>query len=561
MIENKHRHMTVEMPDIKGLAWVIKLIRFVWLPIVLSVFGRWSSSALWVLMSSLIAFAMIQIGESDQSGVVLPEHIMNWLSQHDSSVLLCFWLIITTIVIINLIEAFVSWTFTWIHLVINRKVTPQVIETSITSNPDYKLDASTAVQRWLLKINIVYFLDEAIAATIGNIGSIVIAIYATYQANIAAGHISIICLAVWIVLAVPLTVKALRASKNAAQSHEIVGRTIRNSVALRMDLSRPSLLNFWLKKSTPSIQQLQQSIARQGVWNVILLSTLSTIASAIPYVAVIAAITTGNLAVSIAILLYLIRLSGPLGGLSKVLLWNHHNIISVQRIFNMLVKQNQPLNKETKQYAEIRSLKLHRWVVPVSDNNSITFPDIFASNEFILCIVGPSGSGKSTLLKSLAGLQEIKTGELQINDQVIDIKSSIWRETCGLLPQEPELIPDTIRDNLMDFADWSSTELIKKATDRIINSIESAEKCFVDIDNKGVSVGQRRCIALLRCLGSSSSVVLLDEPIAGIDDSLVCVLKDVIEDTRRQGRIVILTAHEHDYKRLQLEKGKIIKIK
>ena len=561
MIENKHRHMTVEMPDIKGLTWVIKLVRFVWLPIVLSVFGRWSSSALWVLMSSLIAFAMIQIGESDQSGVVLPEHIMNWLSQHDSSVLLCFWLIITTIVIINLIEAFVSWTFTWIHLVINRKVTPQVIETSITSNPDYKLDASTAVQRWLLKINIVYFLDEAIAATIGNIGSIVIAIYATYQANIAAGHISIVCLAVWILLAVPLTVKALRASKNAAQSHEIVGRTIRNSVALRMDLSRPSLLNFWLKKSTPSIQQLQQSIARQGVWNVILLSTLSTIASAIPYVAVIAAITTGNLAVSIAILLYLIRLSGPLGGLSKVLLWNHHNIISVQRIFNMLVKQNQPLNKETKQYAEIRSLKLHRWVVPVSDNNSITFPDIVASNEFILCIVGPSGSGKSTLLKSLAGLQEIKTGELQINDQVIDIKSSIWRETCGLLPQEPELIPDTIRDNLMDFADWSSTELIKKATDRIINSIESAEKCFVDIDNKGVSVGQRRCIALLRCLGSSSSVVLLDEPIAGIDDSLVCVLKDVIEDTRRQGRIVILTAHEHDYKRLQLEKGKIIKIK
>jgi len=75
-----------------------------------------------------------------------------------------------------------------------------------------------------------------------------------------------------------------------------------------------------------------------------------------------------------------------------------------------------------------------------------------------------------------------------------------------------------------------------------------------------VSVGQRRSIALLRCLGCSSGVVLLDEPIAGIDDSLVSVLRDVIEETRRQGRIIILTAHEHDFKRLHLEKGEIVRI-
>jgi len=110
----------------------------------------------------------------------------------------------------------------------------------------------------------------------------------------------------------------------------------------------------------------------------------------------------------------------------------------------------------------------------------------------------------------------------------------------------------------MEFADWQSSDSIKAALDRIFNAVEGDESHFVDIDNKGVSVGQRRSIALLRCLGSSAKVLLLDEPVAGIDDSLVAILKDVIEDVQRKGRIIIMTAHEHDYERLGLKKSKMI---
>jgi len=155
-------------------------------------------------------------------------------------------------------------------------------------------------------------------------------------------------------------------------------------------------------------------------------------------------------------------------------------------------------------------------------------------------------------------MQEIAAGDLLLDGKNIDIKSASWRETCSMLPQEPELVPGTIRDNLTDFADWSSNEFIMKAIDKILNAVEGGEDCIVDVDNKGVSVGQRRSIALLRCLGSSSKVVLLDEPIAGMDESLVSVLRDVIEGARRQGRIVILTAHEHDFERLKIEKSKMV---
>lgn len=555
-----NQYMTVEMPDLNGLTWVIKLVRFVWLPIALAVVSRWIVSMLWVFAASLLAFAMMQMGESKHGGIALPESIIGWLSQHESSVLVCFWLTIATIIVIGIIETFLSWVYTWIHLIINKKITPRVIEASITSATDSKLDASTAVQRWLLKTDLAHFIEDFFAAPLGSIGSIVIAVFATYQANIVAGHISIICLFIWVLVAIPLTIRALMASKRAAQSHEIVGRTIRSGIALRFDLSRPSLSNFWLKKYSPSVQQLQQAIAKQGLWNVILLGSLSIIASVTPYIAVVATVSAGNIASSMAILLYLIQISGPLSALSRLLLWNQQSIISVQRLYNMIVKQLHPIDKEAKQFDSVSTLEIQNWVAKVTDDTTIAFPDNVASNESILCIVGPSGSGKSTFLKSLASLMDIETGELRLDGKIVDTNGADWRETCGFLPQEPELIPGTIKDNLMDFSDWCTNKFIMNALDRVLYAIEGADDCVVGIDNKGVSVGQRRCIALLRCLGCSSKIIMLDEPIAGIDDSLVDVLRDAIEYAQQQGRILILTAHEHDFERLQLEKTKLVKI-
>jgi ABC-type bacteriocin/lantibiotic exporter with double-glycine peptidase domain len=554
------QYMTVEMPKKSGLIWVVKLVRFVWLPIVLSVLAQLLVSQLYVWSSSFIGIAAAEAGQSDSRGISLPAFIMDWLSKQDSTILWCFILLVITVVVQGVVNMFETWTQTWIHLSLNKRVTPQTIKVSLSGSFDNKLDASTAVQRWLLKSDIAYLLKDVISNPIGAIGSIIIAMTATYKANSIAGHIAIAGIAIWIFAAIPLFVQALRASKNSALAHEKMGRTIRNSVALKYDLSRPSLLNWWLKKTAPSVEQLQRVIAKQGLWRVIMEGSLSTIASIIPYVATIFVIASGNMALAIVIVLYLVRLSGPLGRLAGVLGWNQDSIVSAQRIADMLGKSFTASNGKIEQFEVRSNLELKNWVATVGDNDKIAYPDILATNESILCFSGPSGCGKSTLLKSIACMQKITTGELLLDGQKIDIESASWRETCSMLPQEPELIPRSIRDNLMDFADWSSNEFITKAIDKIINAVEGAEDCIVDVDNKGVSVGQRRCIALLRCLGCSSKVVLLDEPIAGMDDSLVSVLRDVIENARRQGRIIILAAHEHDFERLKLEKGKMLRL-
>lgn len=554
------QYLTVVMPEKKALKWILTLVRLAWIPMILAVAGRWAVSFLHILSLSLIAFATVQVGQSTHNGVPLPEVLEAWLSRSQSPVLLSLLVAMASAFVFSLLETFVSWTYTWIHLIINKKITPEVIEASITGKEGFNVDASTAIQRWLLKTDIVYILYESIAATLGNIGTIVIAVIATYEANRVAGDVSIMCLVVWVLVAFPLTLKALRASRRLAQTHEVVGRRIRDGIALTMDLSRPSLQGLWVRQSSPYIASLQRSIAIQGFWKALLPGSLHAIASITPYVAVIAAISTGSGVASFAVILYLTRITGPLASLADILPWFQQNLISVQRLFDVVVKHYQPIDEEIVQVSHPKTLELQHWTVRLDGNKRLTYPNITTSNQLILCIVGPSGSGKTTLLRSLAGVQKIESGELRLDGRIIDPKSSMWRETCGVLPQEPELIPGTIRDNLMGFADWSSTELLDRAVMSLLENIPPRDDCAVGVDNKGVSVGQRRSIALLRCLGGSAGVILLDEPVAGIDDSLVNVLRDVIVNAQQQGRIVILTAHEHDYERLRLEGAAIVRL-
>ena len=70
-------------------------------------------------------------------------------------------------------------------------------------------------------------------------------------------------------------------------------------------------------------------------------------------------------------------------------------------------------------------------------------------------------------------------------------------------------------DNLTDFPGWKETTTLAHAVTRVLASRTLGSEGQVASDEKGVSVGQRRAISLLRAIGSSTAVLLLDEPIAG----------------------------------------------
>ena len=297
------RHLAVELPSGAALRWIGALLRLTWLPFTIAIVGRWLATSLEVLGFSLLAFAVVELGGDRKDNLPIPQVVLDWVTQSTSPLVAALLLALVTVVIGRAIETLVEWSRPWIHLKVNRTLTPEVIEAAAEPTTRRLLDPPTAVQRWLLKIDLSFFIFESLAATIGHLGTIVIILAATFTANSTAGQVALGFLVLWLALAVPLMLKALRASQRAAYSHEIVGRIIRDSASLRAELNRPSLRAFWRTRNAPPLSDLQDTIKWQGVWNVTLFGVLGLIGRSMPIAAVLAASATGSLGSALAVFL------------------------------------------------------------------------------------------------------------------------------------------------------------------------------------------------------------------------------------------------------------------
>lgn len=560
MEARSRRQLSVELPGGPALRWIVTIVRLAWMPFLLAIGGRWLASGLDVLSSSLLAFSLVQLGGGGERGLPVPEALMGWIRASKSPLTAALLLALGITLLGRLVQTLVQWCLTWTHLTVNRKLTPEVVEASIEPATRRLLDPPTAVQRWLLKIDISEFICESVAQTIGDIGTILIILFATFKANVTAGQVALGGLVLWVGASAPLIVHALRASKRSAQAHETVGRIIRDGAALRAELGRPSLRTYWRQRHLKPMAELQMAIKWQGIWNAALFGFLGLISFSMPIVAVIASAATGSIGSALAVLLYLTRMSGPLDDLASALPWVQQNLISVQRLFQVVETDRDVVDRTPEPYSP-SEIHLRDWSVCLPDDSRIHYPDQAVRRGRMLTVVGPSGSGKSSLLASVAG-QLMATGSLLVDGSEVSPSDPRWRETCAFVPQEPELVPGRLMDNLRDFPGWRETPTLASAVTRVLASRTLGSEGQVAIDEKGVSVGQRRAISVLRAIGSSTAVLLLDEPVAGVDDALVGPIRDALLEANGQGRLILMTAHQHDLERLALgATGSVLRLK
>jgi ABC-type molybdate transport system ATPase subunit len=137
-------------------------------------------------------------------------------------------------------------------------------------------------------------------------------------------------------------------------------------------------------------------------------------------------------------------------------------------------------------------------------------------------IFGPSGAGKSTLLRIVAGLIQPDSGRIQLGgrtllDTVNRIYVPVGRRSIGLVTQQPALFPHlTVRDNVA----FGIRHLDRdRRRDRIIEMLRlfGAEP-LADQPANHLSGGERKRVALARALAPAPDFLLLDEPLAGLDD-------------------------------------------
>ena len=200
-------------------------------------------------------------------------------------------------------------------------------------------------------------------------------------------------------------------------------------------------------------------------------------------------------------------------------------------------------------------------------NNGLLLTDtnfVINANE-TTAITGSSGAGKSTLLDLLMGLITPVSGTILIDETPItgdNIKA--WRRNIGYVPQEPFLLNDTIKSNMLqgktDADDKEIIEALKMSSAyEFVEKMKDGINTIVSEKGQRLSGGERQRIALARALIRKPSVLILDEATNAIDAGNESKIFEALEPLHRKLTIIIISHRDSTVKRadriLKLENG------
>ena len=185
----------------------------------------------------------------------------------------------------------------------------------------------------------------------------------------------------------------------------------------------------------------------------------------------------------------------------------------------------------------------------VKYENRVVLEDVSFSIEEgdYLCIVGENGAGKSTLVKTILGLEGIKSGEIIFGD-------NLNKNEIGYLPQQtqaqkdfPASVYEVVLSGCLNSRGmnpfYSSKD--KKLANEMIKSlnIENIKKKSF----RELSGGQQQRVLLARALCATKKIIVLDEPITGLDPTVTREMYSLIKEINKKGITIIMVSHDINF--------------
>ncbi|MDD6195602.1 metal ABC transporter ATP-binding protein [[Clostridium] aminophilum] len=164
-----------------------------------------------------------------------------------------------------------------------------------------------------------------------------------------------------------------------------------------------------------------------------------------------------------------------------------------------------------------------------------------------LCIVGENGAGKSTLMKGLLRLKKPAGGSIEFGDGLL-------ANEIGYLPQQtvvqkdfPASVREVVQSGCLNHLGWNpfyTAAHKKEALEKmeLLGITDLADRCYRDL-----SGGQQQRVLLARALCATKRLLLLDEPVTGLDPAITVDLYHVISELhRKHGITIVMVSHDVD---------------
>lgn len=159
-----------------------------------------------------------------------------------------------------------------------------------------------------------------------------------------------------------------------------------------------------------------------------------------------------------------------------------------------------------------------------------------------VCIAGENGSGKSTLMRTVLGLQKPLSGRIIFGD-------GLKKNEIGYLPQRsahqadfPASVQEVVLSGCLNKKRFFYAKEDRLRAERNMQRMEIddlAKRCF-----KELSGGQQQRVLLARALCSADKILLLDEPVAGLDAKVTEELYQVVDSLHKDGMAIVMISHD-----------------
>lgn len=187
-----------------------------------------------------------------------------------------------------------------------------------------------------------------------------------------------------------------------------------------------------------------------------------------------------------------------------------------------------------------------RLEVRYGDKIALSGVDLEVPAGTTLAVIGPNGSGKSTLLSALAGIVEPAAG----SSRVAGSRPALVMQSTDVEQSLPLTVQDTV-----SLARYPHLGLFRRFTAADRSAVANAMERMAISDLAGrqlhdLSGGQRQRVLVAQGLAQEAEVLLLDEPVTGLDVTSRAIILEIIDDELAAGRTVVITTHHLDDARL-----------